>query len=113
MFTSKGAELQETTSCHAEENEYINEVLEAVFDKKQFDPHMNFSLSPLKQLEFKLYEDVKFTLTGTIENPEFQDMVKNFFMRILAYKVKNMLGSGRKFTKIITGNLSNEEIVGS
>ena len=74
---------------------------------------MNFSLSPLKQLEFKLYEDIKFTLTGTIENPEFQDMVKNFFLRILAYKVKNMLGSGKKFTKIITGNLSNEEIVSS
>ena len=45
--------------------------MEAVFDRKECDPHMNFSLSPLKQLEFKLYEDVKFTLTGTIENPEF------------------------------------------
>lgn len=28
VFSSKGAELQETTSCHAEENEYINEVTE-------------------------------------------------------------------------------------
>ena len=34
VFTSKGAELQETTTCHAEENAYINEVMEAVFDRK-------------------------------------------------------------------------------
>ena len=47
VFSSKGAELQETTSCHAEENEYINEVTEAVFDNKSWDPHFNFSLAPL------------------------------------------------------------------
>lgn len=52
VFTSKGAELQETTVCHAEENEHINEVTEAVFDKGKFYPHLNFSLAPLKQVEF-------------------------------------------------------------
>ena len=32
LFTIKGAELQETTVCHAEENEHINSVTEALFD---------------------------------------------------------------------------------
>lgn len=33
VYTIKGAELQETTVCHAEENNNINEVTEAIFDK--------------------------------------------------------------------------------
>ena len=113
VFTSKGAELQETTVCHAEENEHINEVMENVFDKGKCNPAFSFSLAPLKQLEFKLYEDLKYTLSGTIENPDFIDLVKNYFMRILAYKLKTMLNQGVKFPKVITGSLSNEEIVDS
>ena len=31
-FTSKGAELQETTVCHDEENAHINEVIEEIFE---------------------------------------------------------------------------------
>lgn len=38
VFTSKGSELQETTVCHAEENEHINEVMKAVFDDGKIDP---------------------------------------------------------------------------
>ena len=55
VFTSKGAELQETTICHAEENEHINEVMKKVFDNKQIDPQFLFSLSPIRQVEFALY----------------------------------------------------------
>ena len=91
VFSSKGAELQETTSCHAEENEYINDVMEAVFDKKSMDPHFLFSLAPIKQLDFKLYEDIKYSLAAVIESPDFIDLVKNYFMRILAFKVQKML----------------------
>ena len=32
VFTSKAAELQETTICHAEENEHINQAMKKVFD---------------------------------------------------------------------------------
>jgi len=98
VFTSKGAELQETTVCHAEENEHINEVMEKAFPKRFkldcglcVNPHLNFSLAPIKQVEFNLYEDLKYTLTGTIENPDFIDLVKHYFLRILAYKLKIML----------------------
>ena len=55
VFTSKGAELQETTICHAEENENINEVMKKVFENKQIDPQFLFSLSPIRQVEFALY----------------------------------------------------------
>jgi len=48
VFTSKGTELQETTICHAEENENINEVMNKVFEKKQIDPQILFSLSPIR-----------------------------------------------------------------
>ena len=34
-------------------------------------------------------------------------------MRILAYKVKNMMNQGKKFFKVVNGSLSNEEIVSS
>jgi hypothetical protein len=32
IYSIKGAELQETTVCHSEENNYINEVTESIFD---------------------------------------------------------------------------------
>jgi hypothetical protein len=32
LYTLKGAELQETTVCHAEENAAINEITESVFE---------------------------------------------------------------------------------
>ena len=48
VYTMKGAELQETTVCHAEENENINTVTEEVFEQSKCDPHFLFSLSPIK-----------------------------------------------------------------
>ena len=33
VFSVKGTELQETTVCHAEENENINEITERLFEK--------------------------------------------------------------------------------
>ena len=66
VFTSKGAELQETTICHAEENEHINEVMKKVFDNKQIDPQFLFSLSPIRQVEFALYQDLKYSMSGMI-----------------------------------------------
>ena len=48
IFTSKGAELQETTVCHAEENAHINDVMKNVFDNGKIDPQPLFSLSPIR-----------------------------------------------------------------
>ena len=47
-FTMKGAELQETTVCHAEENENINQVTESIFGKRQSACNFTFSLAPVK-----------------------------------------------------------------
>lgn len=53
----KGTELQETTVCHAEENGNINTITEQWFDKRKRSPEVNFSLSPLKQINFAIYDD--------------------------------------------------------
>jgi len=95
LYNLKGAELQEVTSCHDEENGYIGEVLESVFEPNKetvtkfglIDPRFNFSLSPIKTISFSIYDDVKFTLKGMIETTDFSDLHKKWFMRILAYKV--------------------------
>lgn len=54
--TTRGAELQETTVCHDEENGNINELAEEIFEKRKWcKPNFLFSLSPLKQIHFDLY----------------------------------------------------------
>jgi hypothetical protein len=52
VYTLMGAELQETTVCHAEENNHINEVTETIFDQNKTCcwPNFQFSLTPIKQL---------------------------------------------------------------
>ena len=48
--------------------------------------NFTFSLAPIKQIQFSLYDDIKFSLTGTVDNPMFAEMVKTYFMRICSYK---------------------------
>lgn len=48
VYTLKGTELQETTVCHAEENENINNITEDIFKNKKTLCNLNFSLSPVK-----------------------------------------------------------------
>ena len=93
VFTMKGAELQETTVCHAEENENINEITDTIFNKKQTPCNFTFSLAPIKQIQFSLYDDIKFSLTGTVDNPMFAEIVKTYFMRICAFKFAKLFGS--------------------
>lgn len=91
LFMLKGAELQETTVCHAEESAAINDITESIFEQSKFsDSHFPFSLSPVKQIYFSLYDDIKFSLTGTIDYPDLQPVVKNYFMRILALKLNKI-----------------------
>ena len=90
LFTIKGAELQETTVCHAEENEHINSVTEALFEndsKSKCNMEFAFSLSTIRQVQFSLYDDNKYSLSGTIENPDFANLMKNYFTRVFAYKL--------------------------
>ena len=90
VFTTKGAELQETTICHAEENENINEVMKKVFDNKQLAPELLFSLSPIRQVEFALYQDLKYSLAGMITDTEFANLTKKYFMAILAFRLSKI-----------------------
>ena len=58
---------------------------------------------------------MKYSLSGTIDNPDFASMVKTQFMYILAYKLKYHIhrraGSQDQFflPKILTGSVSREE----
>ena len=57
VYTLKGTELQETTVCHAEENENINTISEEIFKNRKNSCNFNFSLSPIKQVAFGIYDD--------------------------------------------------------
>lgn len=87
LFSVKGTELQETTVCHAEENENINAISEELFDKKVRNCNYSFALSPLKRINFGVYDDQKVSLAGLIDNPEFEYLFKKAFMRIIFLKV--------------------------
>lgn len=61
--------------------------MKRVFEKKEIDPQFNFSLSPIRQVEFSLYSDLKYSLAGMITDQEFANMTKKYFMSILAYRL--------------------------
>jgi hypothetical protein len=90
IYTLKGTELQETTVCHAEENAYINEVCEDTFKHGKLSCNFNFSLSPIKQISFGLYDDQKTTLTGILDNPDFAVLVKKLFIRALSLQLRDV-----------------------
>jgi hypothetical protein len=90
VYIIKGTELQETTVCHAEENENINQIGEAIFKKKERRCDFAFSLSPVKEIGFNIYDDQKVSLTGIIDSPDFATLVKQVFTRTLAFKIKEL-----------------------
>lgn len=57
VYTLKGTELQETTVCHAEENDNINNISEDIFKNGRNSCNFNFALSPIKQIGFGIYDD--------------------------------------------------------
>jgi hypothetical protein len=93
VYTLKGTELQETTVCHAEENENINTISEEIFKNGKRNCNFNFSLSPVKQFGFSIYDDQKSTLSGIIDNPDFARLVKEIFVRTLAFKFRELFYS--------------------
>jgi len=112
MITVKGTELQETTVCHAEENDRINQITEEVFDKKQRDAHFAFSLSPLKQINFGVYDDQKVSMSGIIENPEFETLVKRAYVRVLLLKLGDHFQANKtaRLVSIFSNELSDKEL---
>jgi hypothetical protein len=54
---------------------------------KLMNPHPAFSLSALKQINFGVYDDQKVSMSGVIENPEFEQLVKKAYARIVMMKL--------------------------
>ena len=57
--------------CHAEENNNINTITESIFKNRKLGCFFNFSLSPIKEVNFGIYDDSKPALTGIIDNFDF------------------------------------------
>ncbi len=91
VYTLKGAEFQETTICHSEENNNINVISEDIFKNGKLRCNLPFSLSPVKQINFNIYDDQKSALTGIIDNHDFAILFKKIFLRTLAIKFKEHL----------------------
>lgn len=110
MLTIKGTELQETTVCHAEENENINNVTEEWFKKRNRNPEFNLSLTPIKQINFAIYEDQKVSMAGIIENPMFEELVKKAFMRIIHLILRNYFSreGGKNLVAVYKTNISDK-----
>lgn len=98
VYTARCSELDETTPCHAEENTNINEISKEVFDMRKCNPNYLFSLSPIRQVKFQVYQDLKYSIAATINMPELRDLTKAYFLRILAYKLKNFFVGSDQIT---------------
>ena len=63
-------------------------------------------------MEFELYQDLKYSMTGMITDSEFANMIKKYFMSILAMRVAKMIkgqhGEGN-MVRVSTGDLSRED----
>ena len=64
--------------------------MKKVFVEKGLDPQFLFSLSPIRQVEFALYQDLKYSLAGMITDSEFAKMTQKYFMAILAYRMRKV-----------------------
>ena len=114
VFTTKCSELQETTICHAQENEHINEVIDETFGEKAslcVSPQVLFSLSPIRQINFALYDDIKFKLAGIITDSSFHELVHKYFMAILAYRMSKIFTSNpqHQMVKISDIDLNSDD----
>lgn len=67
----------------------------------------------MQKLSFSVYEDIKFSLAGTIENNDFAELVKKYFMRVLAYKTAQKLnsdGNTLRLRKLLQGSVVPAEL---
>ena len=89
VYQARCAEFDETTPCHAEENTNINEITKEVFEHGKSNPNYLFTLSPINQVNFKIYRDLKYSIAATVNLPELITLVKSYFLKILAYKLRS------------------------
>jgi hypothetical protein len=85
-----------------------------VFQRNQNPCNFNFSLSPIKQIGFGIYDDQKSTLTGIIDNPDFAELVKKVFVRALALNYRDLFyeksAVQMKYYRILKSDPSQKEI---
>ena len=97
--------------CHAEENQNINQISEDIFIHGRNNCNFNFSLSPIKQIGFGIYDDQKASLTGIIENPDFGILLKKTFMRTLTMKYRDLINSkASKIYRVLRGDPTQREM---
>ena len=62
-------------------------------------------------MKFGVYDDVKVSLAGIIENPAFADLVKQAFMRIILLKVRDLFKSrpSAKLIKVFSKDFGDQE----
>ena len=62
-------------------------------------------------MKFGVYDDVKVSLAGIIENPAFADLVKQAFMRIILIKVRDSFKSrpSAKLIKVFSKDFGDQE----
>lgn len=65
----------------------------------------------MKQINFSIYDDTKNSLTGIIENPEFESMVKKAFYRIAYMQLRNLFGANpnHRLFEIFDSPISDKE----
>lgn len=64
--------------------------MKSVFEDGKIEPQPLFSLSPIRKVEFELYQDLKYSLAGMITDQEFANMTKRYFMAILALRLAKL-----------------------
>lgn len=65
--------------------------MKSVFDEGKITPKPLFSLSPIRKVEFELYQDLKYSLAGMITDQEFANMTKRYFMAILSFRMAKVM----------------------
>ncbi len=85
--------------------------MKKVFENKAIDPQFLFSLSPIRQVEFALYQDLKYSLSGMITDSTFAKMTKQYFMAILALRMQRIFSKNSQVSmvKVCQQDLARED----
>lgn len=85
--------------------------MKKVFEEKRVDPQILFSLSPIRQVEFALYQDLKYSLAGMITDESFARMTKSYFLAILAYRMAKIFAKNPsvQMVRINQSDLASED----
>ena len=84
------------TSCHNHEANTIDNMVEAVFEKREMPVFRDFlgSVIPLRQVFVEGYEENQIKLTGIVESEEFAAGFRSVYLKTLAYFAGQYLDRG-------------------